>query len=139
MRAIFFAVLFVMIGFVSQKASAAPTAEEAKLQEQLEIQRAYGAIVGIKSVVSTLANLSLACEEPSDCTAIAMGSRACGGPTSYVVTSKANTSIEALNLSIQLETKAESELNQKFHIISICSVEMPPELDCKSKVCSTLR
>ena len=101
-----------------------------RTSKQMEMQAAFARIGGMKTVVNHLAQMSLACETVSDCTAIAMGQRACGGPTSFVVTSQANPSMDALVESIQLVTKAEAEANRKFGLMSICSIEMPPALAC---------
>lgn len=102
----------------------------ARMNKQMEMQTTFAHISGMKTVVNHLANLSLACETSSDCAAIPMGQRACGGPTSFVVTSKANPSFTALVESIQLVTKAEDEANKKFDLMSICSVELPPAVNC---------
>lgn len=101
-----------------------------RMKKQMEMQAAFAHIDGMKTVVNHLANLSLACETSSDCAAIAMGKRACGGPTSFVITSKANPSLSALVESIQLVTQAEVEANKKFGLASICSVKLPPSVSC---------
>lgn len=103
-------------------------AERAK--KQIEMQAALAHIGGMKTVVDHLAKMSLACETSADCAALPMGKRACGGPNSFVVTSKANPSLTALVESIQLVTKAEAEANKKFGLVSICSIAMPPAVDC---------
>ena len=104
-------------------------------KKEIEMKIAFGEIGGMKKIVQHVANSNLACATGADCIALPMGSRACGGPTSFVVTSAENPSLEALTQSIDVVTQAERDLNKKFGMMSICSVEMPPALGCSNNLC----
>lgn len=103
--------------------------------EELELQQMSAKIKGMVDVANHLAGLSLRCQTASDCVPIAMGSRACGGPTSYIFTSKLNPSMEAAMETAALVTKAEKEVNAKFRRMSICSFVIPPDLTCVENTC----
>jgi len=120
---------FASIGKANAESEADSTRNE-RLTKQMELATTFAKIEGMKSVVRHLAANGLACETAADCTSLAMGKRACGGPTSYVVTSFTNPSLSALQESIQLVTKAEIEANTKFGLASICSLIMPPRVAC---------
>jgi hypothetical protein len=116
----------------------AAIAERDKRIEQMKLSReAFLRIDGMKTVVQHLSDISLDCGTANDCAVIPMGSRACGGPTSFVLTSKANPSLQAVLSTVALVTKAESDANVKFGMMSICSVETPPPVACLKNMCIT--
>ncbi len=116
----------------------ATASDDAQLKKELEMQKAFGEIKGMSTIVKHLAESNLSCSTAADCVAMPMGSRACGGPTSFVVTSTANTSLDVLTQAVSLVTKAERDVNRKFGMMSICSVEMPPAIGCNNNLCETL-
>ena len=65
------------------------------------------------------------CSENSDCEYIAFGSKACGGPKTYLVFS---TSINVVLLQQKVATYNvhENAYNQKWGIISDCAYLLPP-------------
>jgi hypothetical protein len=113
------------------------TAAATRAKKQLEMQIDYAKIAGMKSVVDHLSASNLQCESIADCVSMPMGKRACGGPTSYVVTSKLNASLEAVVATVELVTQAEKDANQKYGMASICSMVMPPPLGCNANVCES--
>jgi hypothetical protein len=94
---------------------------------------AYGSI-------DALVRADLSCQASVDCTAIALGSRACGGPNGYVVVSKTNMFVA--NGVVQLlatdTTSIEKSLNYLLGVGSICAYEMPPATACVAKVCTKI-
>ena len=78
----------------------------------------------------------MACEQDTDCVAIPMGSRACGGPQFHVIIVPSQ-----LKDSTKFkETVARYTADMKKHNINqnvtgICSVVMPPSLICKENRC----
>jgi hypothetical protein len=105
-------------------------------KEMIAMQLEYSRIAGMKSIVDHLASGSLQCETVADCVSMPMGSRACGGPTSFVVTSNMNPSLEAVAASVALVTQAEKDANLKFPVFSICSIKTPPPLACDNNLCT---
>jgi hypothetical protein len=95
------------------------------------------------NVISKLAddfdknNRDLSCKKISDCEALAMGHRKCGGPDYYLVISKKNKKAPLLRqLSSQHQKLREEYL--KIHqkgMMGICSVAVAPEIACINKKC----
>ena len=88
-------VLALTLAFSAHADQARDAAEIAKLNKQ----------------VTTLAKKDLSCTFPSDCQVIAVGSRACGGPNGYVVTSVNNKDLTKLETLAQTVTKKEAAYN----------------------------
>lgn len=87
------------------------------------------------AALESLTNASLVCRVDSDCVAVAVGAKACGGPSGYVVTSKFNDfytggEIESLAKKTEKYSKA---INSYLGLFSDCSIEMPPTLECDSR------
>ena len=137
MRVIFMALVLIVTGSVAQSAFAIESESDtiAQLKQQMEIQKTYAVITGMKRIVQYVANTDLSCATGADCIALPIGSRACGGPSSFIVTSAENRSLEVLTQSIELVTKAERDANLKFGMMSVCSFEMPPDLGCSNNLC----
>ncbi|MBP9706425.1 MAG: hypothetical protein KBD78_02210 [Oligoflexales bacterium] len=87
------------------------------------------------TALESLTKASLVCRVDTDCVAVAVGAKACGGPSGYVVTSKFNDfytggEIESLAKKTEEYSKA---INNYLGLISDCSIEMPPTLECDSR------
>lgn len=65
------------------------------------------------------------CSENSDCEFIAFGSKACGGPKTYLAFST-SINVELLQQKVATYNALENSFNKKWGIISDCSVVMPP-------------
>ena len=65
------------------------------------------------------------CSENSDCNYIAFGSKACGGPKTYLVFST-SINVELLQQKVATYNELENDFNKKWGIISDCSVVLPP-------------
>ncbi len=76
------------------------------------------------------------CVDRSQCRAMPLGSKPCGGPWSYVVYSTATTDSGALALAVQRYNVADAELNRKLGRVSDCSFVSPPKLDCVLGFCA---
>jgi hypothetical protein len=77
--------------------------------------------------IDNMAALDLSCQSDADCTALALGSRACGGPKRFAIVSKRNAGYNSIvSAASNLQVK-ERQYNQQEQVISICSlVEAPP-------------
>ncbi|WP_157207119.1 hypothetical protein [Mariniflexile maritimum] len=87
-----------------------------------------------KKAIEALAATSV-CNETTTCKFIALGSKPCGGPWSYLVYS---TSIDVKKLETMVETynKSEAAFNQKWNIASDCAYAMPPtSVNCENNTC----
>ncbi|NVJ67107.1 MAG: hypothetical protein HWE16_11525 [Gammaproteobacteria bacterium] len=75
------------------------------------------------------------CNVDSDCAAIALGARACGGPESYAVYAPNNTDVSKLqSLAAQLES-LNKIYNQNNQVMSICKMELEPSVQCVQNQC----
>lgn len=88
----------------------------------------------LKATIEALANTST-CGDTFECKYIALGSKACGGPWSYLVYS---TSIDTNKLENLVENynAVEEDFNQKWEIFSDCSLaQMPTSVSCENNTC----
>jgi hypothetical protein len=78
-----------------------------------------------------------ACSERDNCKTMAMGSKPCGGPTSYIIYSLSKTDEKQLSDKVKQYTDFEKELNTKYNRISDCSLLIPPIVDCLNGICAS--
>ena len=101
--------------------------------QQKKDQAAIDAVIKAAKVVSAA---DLSCRTASDCVAIPLGSRACGGAQSYMIASKNNDNAELVTLLASKSSELEDAYNSKYQIISICSLIAPPMPNCLAKKCN---
>jgi len=92
------------------------------------------ALISSKDFIEDLAATAI-CNESTECKFIALGSKPCGGPWSYLVYS---TSIEVNKLEGMVEdyNKNEAAFNLKWEVISDCSFLLPPtSVICENNKC----
>ncbi len=78
------------------------------------------------------------CSENSDCESIAFGSKACGGPKTYLVFST-TIDVELLEQKVAIYNELENDFNKKWGIISDCSVPTPPvDVICVAGKCTAV-
>lgn len=78
------------------------------------------------------------CSENSDCESIAFGSKACGGPKTYLVFSK-SIDIVLLEQKVAIYNELENSFNKKWGIISDCSYVLPPtNVACVNGKCTAV-
>ncbi|SER24251.1 hypothetical protein [Pedobacter rhizosphaerae] len=70
-------------------------------------------------------SLSTNCEDAKDWTFTSIGSRACGGPASYIAYST-KIDVNAFLDLIKLYSAHQYQYNQKWGVISPCSIIIPP-------------
>jgi len=78
------------------------------------------------------------CSDSSQCSYIAYGTKACGGPQGYLVFSS-EIDTEKLKGLVNKYTTAEDTYNKQNGIMSDCSIPSPPEnIECSNGKCVTL-
>lgn len=100
--------------------------------------RSAGARQGLSDLVKAIGSVNaegLSCEQDSDCVALAIGSRACGGPNGFVVSSRLNPYFSSVESMANLTSSLEDDINMKDRVFSICSIELPPPVACISNIC----
>jgi len=76
------------------------------------------------------------CVTSADCDVLAVGARACGGPSGFFVYSVKSSNVENIRSLAQLTTQLEKQYNTENSVMSICSMAMPPSAVCdETKKC----
>ena len=118
-----FLALFLFIGSVSG-------CEQAEDDQEITTKNLEKQLAEIHSVIN-----ADSCSETGECSFLAYGSKACGGPQGYLLFSD-QVDVEALTTMVENYTKAEDAYNRKFGIISDCMVVTPPtQLACENGKC----
>ena len=95
-----------------------------KEEEMQNLTNLYDEIISDSMVNTT------ACTNPEEWSFTAIGSKACGGSSGYIPYSLKINVTEFLK-KVEAYSKAQTDYNQKWGIISTCDVLMPPAgIDC---------
>jgi hypothetical protein len=78
-----------------------------------------------------------ACTNGDGCRTMPMGTKACGGPTNYVIYSLSKTDEKQLAEKVKQYTDFQKELNVKYNRTSDCLFLSPPTVDCLNGVCAS--
>jgi hypothetical protein len=76
------------------------------------------------------------CTDRSQCRAMPVGAKPCGGPSSYVVYSMATTDSVRLAAVVQEYTAYQADLNRKQELVSDCQFLSAPPVDCMAGACA---
>lgn len=88
----------------------------------------------LKTEIEALVNAST-CNENTTCEFIALGSKPCGGPWSYLVYST-SIDIQKLEGLVENYNQVETEFNNKWGIASDCAIAIPPtSIKCENNTC----
>ncbi len=118
-----FLALFLFIGSVSG-------CEQAEVDQEITVKNLEKQLAEIHSVIN-----AASCSETGECSYLAYGSKACGGPQGYFLFSN-QVDLEALTTMVENYTKAEDAYNRKFGVISDCMFVTPPtQLACEKGKC----
>lgn len=86
--------------------------------------------------INVLAQSDLSCMTSNDCALFSVGSRACGGPSSYVLTSVYNSNFEEIDALAEKSREKEYAFNVQYRIHSACSLLDSPRTSCVKKICT---
>lgn len=75
------------------------------------------------------------CEQSGQCRTAPVGSRACGGPRSYLPYCPLTTDSAALFSKLDELARAESEFNRRSGMVSTCEFRMPPGVEVVGGQC----
>jgi hypothetical protein len=75
------------------------------------------------------------CPDAARCRAVAIGSKACGGPRAYVVYCPLTTEEPALQRKAEKATLADRAFNAKYRLASDCAFVMEPPLESDGGAC----
>ena len=114
---------FILFSACSKEATLTPDADDQKLEQLGKEIEAFAK--------------NKACSGGDNCRSMPMGSRACGGPSSYIIYSLSKTDEKQLSDKVKQYTDLQKELNIKYNRTSDCSLLMPPTVDCLNGVCAS--
>lgn len=125
MKNIFFALLLICFVF---------TAFRCNDDTNLTIEEDKKELTTLRQVIEELANAS-ECNENTACKFIAFGSKACGGPKSYLVYST-SIDVERLEMLVETYNQKDADFNIKYGVISDCAAVLPPSsVGCENNTC----
>lgn len=103
-------------------------------QSESTIEEDQQELTTLKQTIEALAASSV-CNNTYECKFIAMGSKPCGGPWSYLIYSSSINEDQLKSLVINYNKK-EAAYNQKWGIVSDCAVVSPPtSIACENNTC----
>lgn len=118
-----FTICLTLLAFQCEEDEASLTQEEERIELDAD-----------KQEILDFAATSV-CNESTECKYIALGSKPCGGPWSYLIYT---TSIDTEKLELWVEdyNKKETAFNTKWSVFSDCSFVNPPtSISCENNVC----
>lgn len=75
------------------------------------------------------------CSDSSECAAIALGSKPCGGPWRYLVYSRSTVDEAELRALVENLAEYEAQYNQEYRRVSDCEVAPSADPACVNGVC----
>ncbi len=90
----------------------------------------------LRGLIDDLNEADLSCAQDSDCSALGVGLRACGGPEAYIVTSALNPQHDQLMGVVSLLQQKAREYMAQSNMAGICLAILPPQVHCLQNVCS---
>ena len=95
-------------------------------------------LAGANNALKAAIALDNKCTTAADCSVIAVGARACGGPSGYLAYATKCSNALDVQLMAQLTNHLEAQYNLENSVVSICSIVMPPGVACDAtKKCVT--
>ena len=73
------------------------------------------------------------CDNQSQCHALGIGAKACGGPNSYLAWSEKKTDPSALRTAVEAHARAQMDENKTSGLISDCMVVPMPPAVCRPR------
>ncbi|MDB4947961.1 MAG: hypothetical protein JWM27_610 [Gemmatimonadetes bacterium] len=78
------------------------------------------------------------CRQDAECAVAPVGSRACGGPRTYVPYCRATTDTAALNAKLAQLKRAEDDYLRKNEMMSTCEMRTPPPVMVEGGRCTSV-
>lgn len=80
--------------------------------------------------------LARTCSTDSDCAAIGIGARACGGPADYLIYSRRSSDVPALTRAVNKYNAQRAHALRRSGAISTCEAVTPPGVSCRAGMCA---
>ena len=78
------------------------------------------------------------CNGSADCATIGLGSKACGGPVTYLIFSRSTVDVATLQALVTEFNDLEARVNDLTGAVSDCALEPVPVPDCVNSTCQVL-
>lgn len=108
-----------------------------ELQEQKVAELTQEQLSDLKQQLDTL-TADKSCDNSSQCQVTAVGDRACGGPSSYLIFSTKHNNATTVTQLADKITAAEKAYNLKNQVMSICEHLTKPSAQCVENKCVKL-
>ena len=125
--------LLLMIFLFCGLLACAPTDEIPQLTDETTLDQAQIILSDIQSEIEMIAQ-NKSCDDSSVCKVTAYGTKACGGPSRYIIHGS-KIDVNALSIMTDRYTRIEHEMNEKFGIVSTCEVMPIPDVTCLDGEC----
>lgn len=89
------------------------------------------------SLIDSLSGADLSCDQDNDCVVVAIGHRACGGASGYVITSRENPNLEQVQALAQQSTIEDTQAAGASGSVSTCEYHVPPVASCVQRTCQS--
>lgn len=96
------------------------------------------ALQRLEQEARALANTT-GCSTASECRTAPVGSKACGGPRTYLVYCAATTDSVALFRKLDELKRAEDDFNRRYGVVSTCDFVLPPAVTLSGGECQAAR
>lgn len=110
-------IILLLVAFISILSSCSHDDSALKILEQQQLDTLYQELLTISN--------SEPCTNPENWFFTAVGSKACGGPTSYLAYSLNINTVSFLE-KVNYFTSEQEKFNIKWHVVSDCSALQPP-------------
>lgn len=124
---------FIMVaGFQNCGSSAMTAAASQGPAPQRSVEKD---LQNMRSLIDNLSQEDLSCVDDADCEAMPIGWRACGGPSTYIVASRAAAQYDQLvSLADLYKQKVQAQLAAE-NAVGTCIAVLPPEVHCVQNSC----
>ncbi len=89
----------------------------------------------IVEAIEVLNEFEMRCKSDNDCTSVALGSKACGGPQGFIISSEKNSKMNQIETLAIMSEKLAKDYNRENNINSDCEYEIAPSVSCVRNRC----
>lgn len=133
-----FSVLRVIIfmGFSLGLSGCAEVDEMPQLSENTTLEQAQAILTDLQTDIENIVG-DKSCGGNTTCGIEPYGTKACGGPSRYIIYGS-NIDVNVLLKKTEQYTNIEGQMNSKFGIISTCDLLLIPEVTCVDGQCAVV-
>jgi len=100
---------------------------------------AGGDLAAVDAQLDAVIGSASACSADTDCRSVAVGAKACGGPTGYRAYSNRSVSADSVEALAQRQRELAARQARESHRVSPCFVQADPGARCQQNKCVTGR